>query len=79
MDGQYRFLADTFNDHPDLSRAPYIVSVSDIYLLADFNLVQLFLELPSSKLAFLCLPLNLDIRIIRIGNQLRNDVINGKA
>lgn len=64
MDCDNRLFKGALDHHPNSADAPNIVGVPDINLLSDLDLINFLLQLPSDMVTLLCLPLDLDIRVL---------------
>ena len=74
-----RLILNGLDHHFDCANAPNVVSIPDINLFTHVNFINFFLELPSNEITFLCLPLNLDVWVLGVRYQLRNDIVDPEA
>jgi hypothetical protein len=70
---------DTLNDHWNRSLAPDEASVPGVYLVSHLNISHGFAKLPSDEIAFLVLPLYLDVIVFWLRDELLNHVIDLEA
>lgn len=79
MDCHDGLFVDTLNDHWNRSLAPDEASVPGVYLVSHLNISHGFAKLPSDEIAFLVLPLYLDVIVFWLRDELLNHVIDLEA
>jgi hypothetical protein len=79
VDSDDRITIDAFDDHFDSSDTPDVIGVSNIDIISNFDLFNLLFKLPGDEIALLGLPLDLDVGILGVGDELADHIVDAEA